>query len=146
MQAWTLFLVSIERGTSRRVYHRRPWLFDTSQLGGAPCWLLARPGCGTRRCRRTEARNVLVRKRHLNVSIGGPSPPPQAIFHDGLFLANGQRRYSSLYSLMIAMRLSTEMLKAFLFASRVCLIALLSGDSRVRTRAFSRPSGKGSTA
>jgi hypothetical protein len=22
MQAWTLFLVSIERGTSRRVYHR----------------------------------------------------------------------------------------------------------------------------
>src|SRR4029077_19026427 len=50
MQAWTLFLVSIERGTSRRVDHRRPWLSDTSQLGGAPCWLLARPGCGTRRC------------------------------------------------------------------------------------------------
>ena len=42
MQAWTLFLVSIERGTSRRVYHRRPWLFDTSQFGVAPCWLLAR--------------------------------------------------------------------------------------------------------
>src|SRR5208337_1808960 len=60
MQAWTLFLVSIERGTSRRVYHRRPWLSDTSQLGGAPCWLLARPGCGTRRCRRTEARNATV--------------------------------------------------------------------------------------
>ena len=45
-----LFLVSIERGTSRRVYHRRPWLSDMSQLGGAPCRFLARPGCGTRRC------------------------------------------------------------------------------------------------
>ena len=41
MRAWTLFLDSIERGTSRRVYHRRPWLFDASQLGGAPSWLLA---------------------------------------------------------------------------------------------------------
>jgi hypothetical protein len=66
MQAWTLFLVSMERGTSRRVYHRRPWLSDTSQLGGAPCWLLARPGCGTRRCRRTEARNKFA---------GRPDPP-----------------------------------------------------------------------
>jgi hypothetical protein len=33
MQAWILFLVSIEPGTSRPVYHRRPWLSDTSQLG-----------------------------------------------------------------------------------------------------------------
>ena len=41
MQAWILFLVSIERGTSRRVYHRRPWLSDMSQLGGAPCRFLA---------------------------------------------------------------------------------------------------------
>ena len=57
MRAWTFFLDSIERATPRRVYHRRPWLSDTSQLGGAPCWLLARPGCGTRRCRRTDARN-----------------------------------------------------------------------------------------
>ena len=40
-----LFVVSIERGTSRRVYRRRPWLSDKSQLGGAPCRLLARPGC-----------------------------------------------------------------------------------------------------
>jgi hypothetical protein len=55
MQAWTLFMVSIDRGTSSRVNHRRPWLTDTSQFGGAPCWLLARPGCGTRRCRRTDA-------------------------------------------------------------------------------------------
>ena len=28
MQSGILFLVSIERGTSRRVYHRRPWLSD----------------------------------------------------------------------------------------------------------------------
>ena len=49
-QSGILFLVSIERGTSRRVYHRRPWLSDMSQLGGAPCRFLARPGCGTRRC------------------------------------------------------------------------------------------------
>ena len=31
-----LFVFSIERGTSRRVCHRRPWLSDMSQLGGAP--------------------------------------------------------------------------------------------------------------
>jgi hypothetical protein len=49
-QSGILFLVSIERGTSRRVYHRRPWLSDMSQLGGAPRRFLARPGCGTRRC------------------------------------------------------------------------------------------------
>src|SRR5208337_225464 len=49
-QSGILFLVSIDRGTSRRVYHRRPWLSDMSQLGGAPCRFLARPGCGTRRC------------------------------------------------------------------------------------------------
>ena len=36
-----LSLVSIERGTSRRVYHRRPWLSDMSQLGGAPRRFLA---------------------------------------------------------------------------------------------------------
>ncbi len=54
-----LFLVSIERGTSRRVYHRRPWLSDMSQLGGAPCRFLARPGCGTRRCCRTDAHKAL---------------------------------------------------------------------------------------
>ena len=54
-QSGILFLVSIERGTSRRVYHRRPWLSDMSQLGGAPCRFLARPGCSTRRCRRTDA-------------------------------------------------------------------------------------------
>ena len=40
-QSGILFLVSIERGTSRRVYHRRPWLSDMSQLGGAPCRFLA---------------------------------------------------------------------------------------------------------
>jgi hypothetical protein len=55
MQAWTLFLVSIERGTSRRVYHRPPSLTDMSQFRSAPCRFLARPGCSARRCRRTEA-------------------------------------------------------------------------------------------
>jgi len=50
MQAWILFLVSIELGSSRRACRRRPWLSDMSQLGGAPCRFLARPGCGTRRC------------------------------------------------------------------------------------------------
>src|SRR5208283_4920766 len=54
-QSGILFLVSIERGTSRRVYHRRPRLSDMSHLGGAPCRFLARPGCGTRRCVATEA-------------------------------------------------------------------------------------------
>jgi len=43
MQSGILFLVSIERGTSRRVYHRRPWLSDMSQLGGALCRFLVRP-------------------------------------------------------------------------------------------------------
>jgi len=32
-QSGILFLVSIERGISRRVYHRRPWLSDMSRLG-----------------------------------------------------------------------------------------------------------------
>jgi hypothetical protein len=49
-QAGILFLVSIERGISRRVYHRRPWLSDMSQLGNVPCRFLARPGCGARPC------------------------------------------------------------------------------------------------
>ncbi len=39
-----LFVVSFERGTSRRVYHRRPWLPDMCQLGSVPCQILARPG------------------------------------------------------------------------------------------------------
>src|SRR5271166_5016676 len=50
MQAWVLFLVSIERGTpmpdlslpSLAVGHEPAW--------EAPCRFLARPGCGTRRC------------------------------------------------------------------------------------------------
>ena len=57
-QSGILFLVSIERGTSRRVYHRRPWLSDTSQRGSAPCRFLARPGCGTRRCCRTNGTSL----------------------------------------------------------------------------------------
>jgi hypothetical protein len=61
MQAWTLFLVSIERGTSRRVYHRPPSLTDMSQFRSAPCRFLARPGCSARRCRRTEARKTAPR-------------------------------------------------------------------------------------
>jgi hypothetical protein len=52
MQAWTLFLVSIERGTSRRVYYRPPSLTDMSQFWSAPCRFRARPGCSARRGRR----------------------------------------------------------------------------------------------
>jgi hypothetical protein len=57
-QSGILFLVSIERGTSRRVYHRRPWLSDMGPPGRGCFRFLARPGCGARRCRRTEARNA----------------------------------------------------------------------------------------
>ena len=53
MQSGILFLVSIERGGSRRVYNRGPLLFDMSQLGDAPCRRLARPGGSALRCRRT---------------------------------------------------------------------------------------------
>jgi hypothetical protein len=35
-QSEILFLVSIERGTSPRVYHHCPWLSDMSQLGVLP--------------------------------------------------------------------------------------------------------------
>ena len=58
-----LFVVSIERGTSRRVYHRRPWLSDMSQLGGAPLsvpcasWLWHASVC------RTEARSAHFNRR-----------------------------------------------------------------------------------
>jgi hypothetical protein len=55
-QSGILFLVSIARATARRVYHCRPWLSDVSHLRGAPTRFLARPGCGGRRCSRTEAR------------------------------------------------------------------------------------------
>jgi hypothetical protein len=48
-QSGILFLVSFGRGTSRRVYHRRPWLSDMSQLRDAPCRSLARPSCSARR-------------------------------------------------------------------------------------------------
>jgi hypothetical protein len=45
-----LFFLFIARESSRRAYDRRSWLTDVSQLGGAPCRFLARPGCGVRRC------------------------------------------------------------------------------------------------
>src|SRR5262249_31222610 len=74
MQSGILFLVSIDRGTSRRIYHCRTWLSPTSHLldsylvtcahdarmlRGAPSRFRARPICGTRRClrARTDARN-----------------------------------------------------------------------------------------
>jgi hypothetical protein len=55
-QTGILFLVSIERGTSRRVYHRHAWLSDMSQLGGAPRrfvfpWLWHASVCRTLRVR-----------------------------------------------------------------------------------------------
>ena len=55
-QSGLLFLVSIERGGSRRVYDRGLLLSDVSQLGDAPCQCLGRPGGSARRCRRTDAR------------------------------------------------------------------------------------------
>jgi hypothetical protein len=60
-QSGILFLVSIERGGSRRVYDRGPLLSDVSQLGDAPCRCLARPSGSARRCRRTEARKTALR-------------------------------------------------------------------------------------
>ncbi len=55
MQAWILFLVSIDRGTPCRIDQFRPWLSDMSRLGRLPAGSLCAPGCGARRCRRTEA-------------------------------------------------------------------------------------------
>ena len=54
-----LFVFSIERGTSRRVCHRRPWLSDMSQLGGAPRRFLARPWLWHASVCRTDARESL---------------------------------------------------------------------------------------
>ena len=57
-----------------RTYHFRPWLSDVSQLGWLPLGSFP-PGCGTRRCRRTEARKDAGK---LAPSPGSPtsrSPP-----------------------------------------------------------------------
>ena len=64
-----LFVFSIDRGISRRVCHRRPWLSDMSQLGVLPCRFLARPGCSTRRC--------VGPRRVLRTSIGGYASKPR---------------------------------------------------------------------
>jgi hypothetical protein len=61
MQSGILFLVSIERGGSRRVYDRGPLLSDVSQPGNAPYRCLVRTGGGARRCRRTGARKTAPR-------------------------------------------------------------------------------------
>src|SRR5208337_3093993 len=69
-QSGILFLVSIERGTSRRVYHRRPWLSDMSRLGGAPRRFLARPGCGTRRCVGPKRASFWAIQRMTRLALG----------------------------------------------------------------------------
>ncbi len=69
-QSGILFLVSIARATARRIYHCRPWLSDVSHLRGAPSPFLARPGCGARRCRRTEARNAALASRRYRRRSG----------------------------------------------------------------------------
>jgi hypothetical protein len=61
MQAWILFLVSIERGASCRVYHRPSSLTDMSEFRSAQCRFLARPGCSARRCRRTNVTSLRSR-------------------------------------------------------------------------------------
>ena len=72
-QSGILFLVSIERGTSRRVYHRRPWLSDMSQLGGAPCRFLARPAVArvgvSDRCARNGPYRVTLRSGCMRVGL-----------------------------------------------------------------------------
>ena len=66
-QSGILFLVSIERGTSRRVYHRRPWLSDMSQLGGALCRFFAR----------LAVARVGVSDRRRNAAVGScPADEP----------------------------------------------------------------------
>src|SRR5271166_6786232 len=85
MQAWVLFLVSIERGTpmpdlslpSLAVGHEPAW--------EAPCRFLARPGCGTRRCvgptRAKRLTKQTLRDRSGNFSGQGrrrPGPIPVA--------------------------------------------------------------------
>jgi hypothetical protein len=72
-QSGILFLVSIERGTSRRVSHRRPWLSDMSQLrvlpvGSLRALAVARVGVVGRRAFprpprfRRKARGRLIRR------------------------------------------------------------------------------------
>ncbi len=62
-QSGILFLVSIGRRTSRRVYHHRPWLSDMSWIGNAHCRLLACSGPGARRCveRRAQGESEMIR-------------------------------------------------------------------------------------
>jgi hypothetical protein len=55
MQPAILFLVSIEQGTSRRVYRLVRGCLN-EPVEGVPCRFLARPGRAARRCRRTDAR------------------------------------------------------------------------------------------
>jgi hypothetical protein len=52
-----LFIVSIEREGSRRVYDRGPLLSDLSQLGNTPYRRLARADGSAHRCWRTNARS-----------------------------------------------------------------------------------------
>ena len=53
-----LFLVSIERGTSRRVYHRRPWLSDMSQLWGCSLSVPSHPWLSYASVCRTKTRKT----------------------------------------------------------------------------------------
>jgi len=51
MQAWILFLISIERGPPCRVYHFRPWLAEMRQLEDGSLPLPGSPHLWTCDCR-----------------------------------------------------------------------------------------------
>jgi hypothetical protein len=70
MLSWILFLVSIERGTSLGVYHRRPWLSGKSQLGGTPYRFLARRGWGRRLCVGPKRASSWAIQRTTRLALG----------------------------------------------------------------------------
>jgi hypothetical protein len=64
---------SLFRHPAHRIYHCGRWLSDVSHLRGAPSRFLARPSCGARRCRRTDAGNGIggADVRDTSLTTGG---------------------------------------------------------------------------
>src|SRR5438874_11519159 len=58
MQAWILFLVSIERGAPHRVYRFRPWLAEMSQLEDGSRSLPGSPRLWPWDCRSTRTNGL----------------------------------------------------------------------------------------
>jgi hypothetical protein len=67
-----LFLVSIERGTSRRAYRRRPWLSDVSPLGVLPVGSL--PALAVARVGVVGPKRASFDSAAHNPDIGGSDP------------------------------------------------------------------------